>query len=58
MSASPAPDLRADRRTSSVSQFGPDRRGRMYNFGLLLTEQGKDAEAEQWYREAADAGMD
>ena len=31
-------------------------RSAMSNLGLLLAEQGRDAEAEEWYRKAADAG--
>ncbi|HYK71415.1 MAG TPA: tetratricopeptide repeat protein [Streptosporangiaceae bacterium] len=29
----------------------------MSMLGILLTKQGKNAEAEQWYRRAADAGQ-
>jgi len=29
----------------------------MSMLGILLTKQGKNAEAEQWYRKAADAGQ-
>ena len=28
----------------------------MVNLGILLRDQGKEDEAEQWYRKAADAG--